>query len=48
MVRLEGRQIELRPLAGTRRRGKTKEEDLEMEKELLSDEKEEGRAHHAG
>ena len=44
MVRLEGRQIELRPLAGTRPRGKTKEEDLEMEKDLLSDEKE--RAEH--
>ncbi|HSR13421.1 MAG TPA: anthranilate synthase component I [Thermodesulfobacteriota bacterium] len=44
MVRLEGRQIELRPLAGTRRRGKTIEEDLAMEQELLSDEKE--RAEH--
>ncbi len=44
MVRLEGKQIELRPLAGTRRRGKTKEEDLEMERDLLSDEKE--RAEH--
>ena len=28
MVRLEGRQVELRPIAGTRRRGKTREEDL--------------------
>ncbi len=44
MVRLEEKKIELRPLAGTRRRGKTKEEDLEMEKDLLSDEKE--RAEH--
>ncbi len=44
MVRLEGKQIELRPLAGTRRRGKTKAEDLEMEKDLLADEKE--RAEH--
>ncbi len=44
MVRLEGRQIELRPLAGTRPRGKTPEEDLEMEKDLLADEKE--RAEH--
>ncbi len=44
MVRLEGDRIELRPLAGTRRRGKTKEEDLEMERDLLSDEKE--RAEH--
>ena len=40
MVRLEGKQIELRPLAGTRKRGKTQEEDLAMEKDLLSDEKE--------
>lgn len=40
MVRLEGKEIELRPLAGTRPRGKTPEEDLEMEKDLLADEKE--------
>jgi anthranilate synthase component 1 len=40
MVRLDGRKIELRPLAGTRPRGRTPEEDLEIEKDLLSDEKE--------
>ena len=40
MVRLEGRQIELRPLAGTRPRGKTPEEDLALAGELLADEKE--------
>jgi anthranilate synthase component 1 len=40
MVRLEGRQIELRPLAGTRPRGRTSDEDLAMEKDLLADEKE--------
>ncbi|OGP88692.1 MAG: anthranilate synthase component I [Deltaproteobacteria bacterium RBG_16_47_11] len=40
MVRLEGRKIELRPLAGTRKRGRTQEEDLAMEKDLLADEKE--------
>ena len=40
MVRLEGNQIELRPIAGTRPRGKTPEEDLRMEKDLLADEKE--------
>jgi anthranilate synthase component 1 len=40
MVRLEDKQIELRPIAGTRRRGKTKEEDLALEKDLLADEKE--------
>jgi len=44
MVRLEGKQVELRPLAGTRRRGKTPGEDKEMEKDLLADEKE--RAEH--
>ena len=44
MVRLEGRQIELRPLAGTRPRGRTEEEDQAMEKDLLADEKE--RAEH--
>jgi anthranilate synthase component 1 len=44
MVRLEGKKIELRPIAGTRPRGKTPEEDVDMEKELLSDEKE--RAEH--
>ncbi|OGP91398.1 MAG: anthranilate synthase component I [Deltaproteobacteria bacterium RBG_16_48_10] len=40
MVRLEEGQMELRPLAGTRRRGTTEEEDLVMERELLADEKE--------
>ncbi len=44
MVRLEGDEIELRPLAGTRRRGKSREEDLALEKDLLADEKE--RAEH--
>lgn len=44
MVRLEGKQIELRPLAGTRRRGKTPQEDRDLEQELLADEKE--RAEH--
>jgi len=44
MVRLEGKKIELRPIAGTRPRGKTPKEDGDMEKELLSDEKE--RAEH--
>jgi anthranilate synthase component 1 len=40
MVRLEGNQVELRPIAGTRKRGKTREEDLALEKDLLADEKE--------
>ncbi len=40
MVRLEGDKIDLRPIAGTRRRGVTEEEDKELEKELLADPKE--------
>lgn len=44
MVRLDGGRIELRPLAGTRRRGRTQDEDLAIQKDLLSDEKE--RAEH--
>lgn len=44
LVRKEEDAIELRPIAGTRKRGKTKEEDLALEKELLADPKE--RAEH--
>jgi len=44
LVRLEGKTIETRPIAGTRRRGRTEAEDVELERELLSDEKE--RAEH--
>jgi anthranilate synthase component 1 len=40
LVRLTDRKIELRPIAGTRPRGKTFEEDLALEKELLEDPKE--------
>jgi anthranilate synthase component 1 len=40
LVRLEESKITLRPIAGTRRRGKTEEEDIALEQELLSDEKE--------
>ncbi|MBI5057756.1 MAG: anthranilate synthase component I [Nitrospirae bacterium] len=40
LVRLEDDDIELRPIAGTRRRGHTKEEDLSMEQELKADPKE--------
>jgi len=39
-VRCEDRQVEVRPIAGTRRRGRTGQEDLAMEKELLADPKE--------
>jgi anthranilate synthase component 1 len=44
MVRVEAGRTTIRPLAGTRRRGKTQAEDLALEKELLADEKE--RAEH--
>jgi anthranilate synthase component 1 len=40
MVRVEGRQITLRPIAGTRRRGASDAEDLSLERELLADPKE--------
>jgi anthranilate synthase component 1 len=43
-VRLTEDQVEIRPIAGTRHRGKTEAEDLELEKDLLADEKE--RAEH--
>jgi len=40
LVRLEGRKVSTFPLAGTRRRGRTPEEDRLLEEDLLSDEKE--------
>jgi len=39
-VRLTGRKVEIRPIAGTRPRGKTTAEDVAFEKDLLADEKE--------
>src|SRR5690606_39054665 len=44
MVRLEGRRAELRPIAGTRPRGRNPLEDQRLEAELLADAKE--RAEH--
>jgi len=43
-VRCEEGKVEIRPIAGTRRRGKTEDEDKALEKELLADPKE--RAEH--
>ena len=40
LVRLRNGKITIRPIAGTRKRGKNTNEDLELSKELLSDEKE--------
>ena len=39
-VRLTGEDVLIRPIAGTRPRGADENEDLELEKELLADEKE--------
>jgi anthranilate synthase component 1 len=44
MVRVEGDRITIRPLAGTRPRGRTEDEDARLEAELLADVKE--RAEH--
>ncbi len=40
LVRVNGSHLEYRPIAGTRPRGRTAEEELALEKELRSDEKE--------
>ena len=40
MVRLTDGEILLRPIAGTRKRGDTKQRDLELEQEMLNDPKE--------
>ncbi len=40
LARVEDGKITVRPLAGTRKRGKTEEEDLALEQELLADAKE--------
>jgi len=40
LARLERGEVTVRPIAGTRRRGKTEAEDLAMEREMLEDPKE--------
>jgi len=44
LSRLQGREVTVRPIAGTRPRGRTAEEDLALEQDLLADPKE--RAEH--
>jgi anthranilate synthase component 1 len=44
LVRVSGKKLEYRPIAGTRKRGKDEAEDLQLEEELRNDEKE--RAEH--
>ncbi|MGR3219709.1 MAG: anthranilate synthase component I [Candidatus Anammoxibacter sp.] len=44
MVKVEGNKVTVRPIAGTRKRGKTDAEDIQLAKELLADPKE--RAEH--
>src|SRR5260221_10765199 len=44
LVRVTGRKLEYRPIAGTRKRGKDEAQDLKLEQELRTDEKE--RAEH--
>lgn len=44
LVTLKDRRVRVRPIAGTRPRGESEEEDLQLERELLADEKE--RAEH--
>ncbi|MDY0212012.1 MAG: anthranilate synthase component I [Desulfuromonadaceae bacterium] len=40
LVRKDGSRVDVRPIAGTRRRGATPQEDSELERELLADPKE--------
>lgn len=40
LARLEDGEVTVRPIAGTRRRGRTETEDVEMEREMLADPKE--------
>src|SRR5712664_945850 len=40
LVRVEGSEVTVRPIAGTRPRGRTREEDETLAKQLLADEKE--------
>ena len=48
MCRVVDNEMTVRPLAGTRKRGSTPQEDQELEQELLADEKRTGRTRDAG
>jgi anthranilate synthase component 1 len=39
-VKVKNKKVEIRPIAGTRKRGKNEEEEIFLQKDLLSDEKE--------
>ena len=40
LVKLEGKDVTIRPIAGTRKRGKNKNEDEKLKNELINDPKE--------
>jgi anthranilate synthase component 1 len=40
LVKVTGNQVQIRPIAGTRKRGETRDEDQRLERELLADPKE--------
>ncbi|QHS24305.1 anthranilate synthase component I [Virgibacillus sp. MSP4-1] len=40
LIKVQNQQVITNPIAGTRKRGRTEEEDLNLEKDLLNDEKE--------
>ncbi|BBP90331.1 hypothetical protein BsIDN1_39490 [Bacillus safensis] len=46
LIHAKNGHLEIHPIAGTRKRGRTIEEDAELAKELLEDEKEKSRALH--
>ncbi len=47
LVRLEDNMVTVRPIAGTRRRGVTPEQDIELEQDLLADPERTGRTFNA-
>ena len=39
MINVKNKQVTLRPIAGTRKRGSTEKEDLKLKNDLLNDKK---------